>query len=215
MRRRPALVGAAAVGYGLSQWLGRADGATATERTEPFPGDDLVDRAHLVTTHAVTIGAQPERVWPWLVQMGWGRGQWYTARWVDRLLFPDNGPSAERIVPELQDLHVGDRILDGPPEANCAFEVAELCRTVTSCSAHESTCPRDGPTVTARPSTSRGCSCSAPSATAGRDSCSEPAWPPRRGGSTPSTPWPSCPLTSSCPDRCSAASVRGPNGRVW
>src|SRR5664280_426216 len=49
---------------------------------------------------ATTIDAPPDHIWPWLVQMGWGRGQWYTARWVDLLLFPDNGPSADRLHPE-------------------------------------------------------------------------------------------------------------------
>jgi hypothetical protein len=65
-------------------------------------------------------------VWPWLVQLGWGRGQWYTARWVDRLLFPANRPSADTLVPEWQQLAVGDRILDGPPEAHTAFVVQQL-----------------------------------------------------------------------------------------
>jgi hypothetical protein len=69
-----------------------------------------------VTNHAVTIPAAPARVWPWPVQMGWHRGGWYTARWVDRLLFPANWPSATRLLPELQrPLRVGDRIPDGPP----------------------------------------------------------------------------------------------------
>jgi hypothetical protein len=45
--------------------------------------------------------------------MGWHRGGWYTASRVDRLLFPVNWPSAKRIVPELQDLHIGDFIQDG------------------------------------------------------------------------------------------------------
>lgn len=58
--------------------------------------------------------------------MGWGRGQWYTARWVDRLLFPNNGPGAATLRPELQHLAVGDRILDGPPRAHCAFVVARI-----------------------------------------------------------------------------------------
>lgn len=56
--------------------------------------------------------------------MGWGRAQWYTARWVDRLLFPANGPSADRLHPEWQHLEVGDRVLDGTPEMHCAFVVA-------------------------------------------------------------------------------------------
>jgi len=81
---------------------------------------------HAVTTHAITVDAPPEQIWPWLAQMGWGRGGWYTARWVDQILFPNNAPSAERIIPELQHLDVGDRILDGPPEAKCAFLVEEL-----------------------------------------------------------------------------------------
>ena len=58
--------------------------------------------------------------------MGWGRGGWYTARWVDRLLFPRNGPSTDQVVPELQHLAIGDRILDGPPESECAFRVMDV-----------------------------------------------------------------------------------------
>jgi hypothetical protein len=54
----------------------------------------------------------------------WAGGAASGTRWVDRLLFPANGPSADTIVPELQQLAVGDRILDGPPEAKCAFVVA-------------------------------------------------------------------------------------------
>jgi hypothetical protein len=117
---------AVAGGYAGLQWLGRTYGATRTERRRPLPGDGLCADPHIVTTHAVTIDAAPEHVWPWLVQVGWGRGQWYTARWVDRLLFPNNGPSADVLVPELQRLAVGDRILDGPPEAQCSFVVDAL-----------------------------------------------------------------------------------------
>jgi hypothetical protein len=58
--------------------------------------------------------------------MGWGRGGWYTARWVDRLLFPANGPSATGVIPELQDLKVGDFVPDGPPETMTGFTVEEL-----------------------------------------------------------------------------------------
>jgi hypothetical protein len=121
-----AVAGLGVAGYGALQWFGRTSGATPAERAGPLPGDRLVASPRMTTTHATTIDAPPAAVWPWLVQMGWGRGQWYTARWVDRLLFPANGPSADRIVPELQHLAVGDRILDGPPEAGCAFVVAAL-----------------------------------------------------------------------------------------
>jgi hypothetical protein len=106
--------------------LGRTYGSTATERRLDLPGDDIVPRPRTVTDHAITIDASPEAVWPWLVQMGWHRGGWYTARWVDRLLFPANRPSADRIVPELQHLEVGDFVPDGPPEAACGMIVESL-----------------------------------------------------------------------------------------
>jgi hypothetical protein len=106
--------------------LGRTYGSTREERATRLPGDDLVPDAAVQTDHAITIDAPPSSVWPWLVQMGWGRAGWYTARWVDRLLFPANGPSADRILPELQDIEVGTFIPDGPPETECGLYVIEL-----------------------------------------------------------------------------------------
>jgi hypothetical protein len=118
--------GAAVGTLAAGQWLGRTSGSTRAERRRPLPGDELVDRPVLVTNHAITIPAPPERVWPWLVQMGWHRGGWYTARWVDRLLFPANRPSANELVPNLQrPLLVGDRIPDGPP-GTAWFAVAQV-----------------------------------------------------------------------------------------
>jgi hypothetical protein len=112
--------------YGVLQWLGRTSGSTGAERRLRLPGDDLVERPMFRTDHAATIDAPPSAVWPWLVQMGWGRGGWYTARWVDVLLFPANQPAAERLHPELQDLRVGDHVPDGAPETECWFVVEEL-----------------------------------------------------------------------------------------
>jgi hypothetical protein len=81
-----------------------------------LPGDELVPAPQLVTDHAVTIAAPPEQVWPWLTQMGWHLGGYYTPAWVDRLLFPGNWASLDRIDPRLQrDLAPGDVIPDGPP----------------------------------------------------------------------------------------------------
>lgn len=119
------LVVAAAAGA-AAQRLGRTYGSTPQERAAALPGDDIIASPQVVTDHAVTIDAPPSAVWPWLVQMGWGRAGWYTARWVDRLLFPANGPSASRIVPELQDISVGTFIPDGPPETRCGLIVRQL-----------------------------------------------------------------------------------------
>lgn len=91
-----------------------------------MPGDDLVSRAQVQVTRATTLPAPPAEVWPWLVQMGWGRAGWYTQPWVDRLLFPANRPSATAIMPDLQALEVGDFIPDGPAETECGFVVEAL-----------------------------------------------------------------------------------------
>jgi hypothetical protein len=117
------LLGAAALIEAALVRLGRTYGSTVEERGLRLPGDELITRPDVVTDHAITIGAPPSDVWPWLVQMGWHRGGWYTARWVDRLFFPDNGPSATRITPDLQGLAVGDFVPDGPPETRCGFVV--------------------------------------------------------------------------------------------
>ena len=58
--------------------------------------------------------------------MGWDRGGWYTARWVDVTLFQANGRAADRIHPEWQQLDVGDRVLDGPHRPGGFFVAAEL-----------------------------------------------------------------------------------------
>lgn len=125
-RRRAVVLGAVVLTELVLVRLGRAYGSTRAERHAALPGDELVPRPQSVTDHAITVDAPPELVWPWLVQMGWGRAGWYTARWVDRLLFPANGPSAEQLLPGVPSLVVGDRVPDGPPETACAFVVQHV-----------------------------------------------------------------------------------------
>jgi len=114
------------IGYAAVRRLGQTYGSTSEERQAPMPGDGIVSKPQFVVTHAITIDAPLERVWPWLVQMGWHRGGWYTAGWVDKLLFPANRASADHIVEEFQDLQVGDFIPDGPPETECGFVIEQL-----------------------------------------------------------------------------------------
>jgi len=82
-------------------------GATADEAARRLPGDELLEVADLVATRAITIQAPASAVWPWLVQMGPGRGGAYTYDWIENLLGLDIH-SVDRIVPELQQLEVGD-----------------------------------------------------------------------------------------------------------
>jgi hypothetical protein len=81
-------------------------GATDDEVAGPVPGADLVPDGERGATMAVTINATPEQVWPWLVQMGWDRGGFYSWDLLDNA----GRPSAEEIHPEWQDLAVGDRL---------------------------------------------------------------------------------------------------------
>ena len=95
--------------------------ATRAERRRPLPGDELMAGVADSDTHGVTIGAPPEAVWPWLVQMGCDRAGWYS--W-DRL---DNAGrrSADRILPEYQSTTVGDTLPSRPGRRE-PFVVLEL-----------------------------------------------------------------------------------------
>ena len=48
------------------------------------------------TTRAITIDASQEEVFPWLLQIGYGRGGWYSYDWIDN----DGKPSVDRIDPD-------------------------------------------------------------------------------------------------------------------
>lgn len=105
-------IGLAAVVHLVYSWVVRPWhlewGATADEVRRPMPGDELVPHPMLCATRGITVDAPPSAVWPWLVQMGgYTRAGWYS---YDR--FDNAGvPSAHRVIPELQDLQVGDVML--------------------------------------------------------------------------------------------------------
>jgi len=95
-------------------------GATPDEVNGVYPGDDLIPEG-VQSTMAVTLSGPPEEVWRWLVQMGLDRAGWYS--W-DQL---DNGgkPSAKHIIPEWQDIAVGDH-LNSLPDGKAYFTVKIL-----------------------------------------------------------------------------------------
>ena len=81
-------------------------GATTAEVSRAMPGDELLRPDAPSTTRAISIDVSPEVVFPWLRQIGYGRGGWYSYDWIDN----DGKSSVERIDPALQRLAVGDRI---------------------------------------------------------------------------------------------------------
>ena len=91
------------------------------ETHRAMPADWLVPAPMGTVTHAVTIDAPPERVWPWLAQMGAGRAGWYSCDWID------NGghPSANSIRPEYQHVAQGD-VMPATPGMTDAFCVTTV-----------------------------------------------------------------------------------------
>jgi proline iminopeptidase len=96
-------------------------GATEEEVTRPYPGATLIPDGTRGATNAVTITAPPARVWPWLVQMGYGRAGWYSWDHLDNF----GHASADRLHPEWQQLTVGDH-LPSDPANKTWWEVAAL-----------------------------------------------------------------------------------------
>ena len=88
-------------------------GATPEEATQPLPGDDLVANPKQITNRSITIRTSADRIWPWLAQLGQGRGGFYTYDWMENLAGCDIH-SADRILPAYQQLSVGDRVRLGP-----------------------------------------------------------------------------------------------------
>jgi hypothetical protein len=80
-------------------------GATTEEVKQAMPGD----LEHIGWTRAITIEAAPEEIWSWLVQWGQGRGGWYSYDWLENL-FGFDIHTADRILPEYQNLGIGDPI---------------------------------------------------------------------------------------------------------
>ena len=81
-------------------------GATNEEVNRSMIGDDIVKNPTFNATRAVTINASPEEIWPWIIQIGYKRTGFYSYDFLDN----DGIPSSERIIPEYQNLKVGDRI---------------------------------------------------------------------------------------------------------
>jgi hypothetical protein len=100
--------------YGLGHRSLLRCGATASERHRRLPGDDLVADPNWQATRAETIHAPAKAVWPWLKQLGYGRGGYYgDLPWWRGERGRGVAASADRVLPELQHLEVGDVLLDG------------------------------------------------------------------------------------------------------
>lgn len=92
----------------LEEW-----GTGGPDAQRPMRGDHLVPSPNFSMTLTRIVDAPPADVWPWLAQMGYRRGGLYSYDWLGRLFGYLDAPSARKVLPQFQQLHVGDVISIG------------------------------------------------------------------------------------------------------
>ena len=85
-------------------------GATNAEIERPMAGDELNSKPSFLATRAITIEGSPEEIWPWLLQMGYGRAGYYGYDLLENAGSPEGLKSADKILPKFQDFVVGDEL---------------------------------------------------------------------------------------------------------
>jgi hypothetical protein len=84
-------------------------GATEEEIGTVYPGDELIKEPKWTATHAISIDATPQQAWPWIAQIGQGRGGFYSFQKLENLA----GCQIENsscILEEHQHIQVGDPV---------------------------------------------------------------------------------------------------------
>jgi len=105
------LAGAAAVRKRMLQW-----GTSDDEMGVVLPGDDLVPTPSLSATRSATIATTSAQVWPWIAQLGQGRGGFYSYDRLSNLVGADIH-SASTVLAEFQHPAIGDDIKLAPEVA--------------------------------------------------------------------------------------------------
>jgi hypothetical protein len=106
-----------AAGAAMLARVARRSGVTTADLTRRLPGDELVADADLVIDRATILQARPADVWPWIVQLGKGRGGWYMPGCLEWSIPDPAKRGARAIVPGLQGLAVGAEVPDWGPGA--------------------------------------------------------------------------------------------------
>ncbi len=107
--RRASATTVQAIAGPLRRWRTRWGATDAEEAAATLPGDELIPQARWGYTHAITIDAPPEQVWPWLAQLGQGRGGFYSYEGLENLI-GCHVRNVYPLVPECQNIVVGDQI---------------------------------------------------------------------------------------------------------
>jgi hypothetical protein len=84
-------------------------GARDEEVQQACPGDELVPEPRWQYLHGITVNAPPATVWPWVAQLGQGRGGFYSYQRLENLV-GCRIQNADAVVPSLQTISVGDPV---------------------------------------------------------------------------------------------------------
>jgi len=115
MQTRTAIIGLAGLGAAVAayaKWVRPWHlrwGATDEEVRGSLPGDDHSLGRDTDATHATTIDAPPEDVWPWIAQIGQNKAGCYSYRWLENLVGCQM-PDVREVVPTWQDVQPGDDV---------------------------------------------------------------------------------------------------------
>jgi hypothetical protein len=122
------LGGGAAYAFGVRPWMHRW-GATDEEIRRVLPGDDLLLHPRLDVTHAVTVHAPADRVWPWIAQIGQGRGGFYSYDFIENAMGLDI-ESIDHILPQHQNVQVGDTLPLAPGGFGIPVAIVDPCQSL-------------------------------------------------------------------------------------
>jgi hypothetical protein len=89
-------------------------GATDDERTRALLGDELLPQVNVSTTRAITVKGPAGQVWPWIAQLGQGRGGFYSYDGLENLVARIDIHNADQIVPAWQHVAVGSEVRLAP-----------------------------------------------------------------------------------------------------
>jgi len=121
LSHRLGLLGAVVVAIGaffflaITPWY-HGWGATSEERSRQLPGDEILSAPSRTQTRALTIPAPPERVWPWVAQLGQDRAGFYSFRLLENLVGARMPDAARLLPPPAQSWHLGDQLWMAPPD---------------------------------------------------------------------------------------------------
>jgi hypothetical protein len=96
-------------------------GATEAEVARALPGDGLTSDPNLLWTNAITVDVPPERVWPWIAQIGDTRGGFYSYTFIENRVgslvgaegYRVSYTNANEIHPEWQNPQPGEPLIQG------------------------------------------------------------------------------------------------------